>query len=54
MAHIDQIDPDVIVVDSVQIVYKSEIPSSPGTVVQVREIATEFMHVSKGRALLPF
>jgi len=54
MAQIDQIDPDVIVVDSVQIVYKSEIPSSPGTVVQVREIATEFMHISKGRGITTF
>jgi DNA repair protein RadA/Sms len=54
MGHIDQIDPDVIIVDSVQIVYKSEIPSSPGTVVQVREIATEFMHISKGRGITTF
>lgn len=54
IAQIDQIDPDVIVVDSVQIVYKSEIPSSPGSVVQVREIATEFMHVSKGRGITTF
>jgi DNA repair protein RadA/Sms len=54
MAKIDLIDPDVIVVDSVQIVYKSEIPSSPGTVVQVREIATEFMHVAKGRGITTF
>lgn len=54
MAQIDQIDPDVVIVDSVQIVYKSEIPSSPGTVVQVREIATEFMHVSKGRGITVF
>jgi DNA repair protein RadA/Sms len=54
MAQIDQLDPDVVVVDSVQIVYKSEIPSSPGTVVQVREIATEFMHISKGRGITTF
>ena len=54
MAQIDQLKPDVIIVDSVQIVYKSEIPSSPGTVVQVREIATEFMHISKGRGITTF
>lgn len=54
MAQIDQIDPDVLIVDSIQIVYKSEIPSSPGTVVQVREIATEFMHVAKGRGITTF
>lgn len=51
---IDQVKPDVAIVDSVQIVYKSEIPSSPGSVVQVREIATEFMHLSKGHGITTF
>ncbi len=46
--HIDQLKPDVLIVDSIQIVYKSELPSSPGSVAQVRELATEFMHISKG------
>lgn len=53
-AHIDQLKPDVAIVDSVQIVYKSEIPSSPGSVVQVREIATEFMHLAKGEGITTF
>jgi DNA repair protein RadA/Sms len=51
---IDQIQPDVAIVDSVQIVYKSEIPSAPGSVVQVREIATEFMHLAKGHGITTF
>lgn len=51
---IDQINPDVAIVDSVQIVYKSELPSSPGSVVQVREIATEFMHIAKGQGITSF
>lgn len=53
-AHIDQLKPDVAIVDSIQIVYKSEIPSSPGSVVQVREIATEFMHLAKGEGITIF
>lgn len=53
-AQIDQLNPDLIIVDSVQIVYKSEIASSPGSVVQVREIATEFMHIAKGRGITTF
>lgn len=53
-AQIDQINPDLAIVDSVQIVYKSEIPSSPGSVVQVREIATEFMHIAKGQGITTF
>ncbi len=53
-AQIDQLNPDVVIVDSVQIVYKSELPSSPGSVVQVREIATEFMHIAKGQGITTF
>jgi len=53
-AHIDQINPDLVVVDSIQIVYKSEITSAPGSVSQVRETATEFMHLAKGRAISIF
>ena len=54
LAQIDQLNPDIVIVDSVQIIYKSDIPSSPGTIVQVREIATEFMHLSKGRGITTF
>jgi DNA repair protein RadA/Sms len=53
-AQIDQIKPQVAIVDSVQILYKSELPSAPGSVVQVREIATEFMHLAKGHGITTF
>ncbi len=51
---IEAISPDVLVVDSIQIVYKSELPSAPGSVAQVREMATEFMHVAKGQGISTF
>lgn len=51
---IDQLKPDVLIVDSIQILYKAEIPSSPGSVTQVRELATEFMHLSKGLGISTF
>ena len=50
-AQVDQLTPDVLIVDSIQIVYKSEISSAPGSVSQVRETATEFMHLAKGKNL---
>jgi len=53
-AQIDHVKPDVIIVDSIQILYKSEIPSAPGSVSQVRETATEFMHLAKGRGISIF
>lgn len=53
-SQIDQLEPDLVIVDSVQIVYKAEIPSCPGSVVQVREITTEFMHLAKGEGVTVF
>lgn len=53
-AHIEAIAPDALIVDSIQIVYKSEIASAPGSVTQVREAATEFMHLAKGKGIATF
>ena len=53
-SHIDQINPNILIVDSIQIVYKSEITSAPGSVSQVRETTTEFMHLAKGRGIATF
>jgi DNA repair protein RadA/Sms len=52
--HVDEVNPDVLIVDSIQIVYKSELTSAPGSVSQVRETATEFMHIAKGRNIATF
>lgn len=52
--HVEQLKPDVLIVDSIQIVYKPELSSAPGTVSQVRETATEFMHLAKGRGITTF
>lgn len=52
--HIDQINPNILIVDSIQIVYKSEISSAPGSVTQVRETTTEFMHIAKGKGIATF
>lgn len=53
-AQIDQLNPAVLVVDSIQIVYKSDVSSAPGSVSQVRETTTEFMHLAKGRGMTTF
>lgn len=54
LRHIDDINPDVMIIDSIQIMYKGEIASAPGSVSQVRETATEFMHLAKGRGITTF
>ncbi|MFI0435460.1 MAG: DNA repair protein RadA [Parachlamydiaceae bacterium] len=52
--HIDQLNPDILIIDSIQIVYKNEITSAPGSVSQVRECTAEFMHLAKGRKIATF
>ncbi len=49
-----QLKPDLMVIDSIQIVYKGDLPSSPGSALQVRELAAEFMHLAKGRKMAIF
>ncbi len=51
---IEEIQPDVVIVDSIQIVYKGELNSAPGSVSQVRETTTEFMHIAKGMNIATF
>lgn len=52
--HIERLSPQVLIVDSIQIVYKSEIASAPGSVTQVRELATSFMHLAKKLGICTF
>ncbi len=53
-AQVDHLKPDILIIDSVQILYKSEIASSPGSVAQVREITTECMHLAKSLGISTF
>ncbi len=46
---IEEVKPDLVIIDSIQIIYKSELTSAPGSVSQVRETATELMHLAKSR-----
>ena len=45
--HIKNIKPDVLIVDSIQTVQLSELPSASGTVSQVRECAGQLMNFAK-------
>jgi len=43
----DALQPDFLIVDSIQTVYSQDLPSSPGSVGQVREGASRFMNWAK-------
>lgn len=40
--------PDLVVIDSIQTMYREEVPSAPGSATQVREATTALMNVAKG------
>lgn len=48
LAAIEEIKPQILVLDSIQTVYHPELDSSPGTVAQVRECASQILRFSKG------
>lgn len=46
--------PDVVIIDSIQTMYKEEINSAPGSVSQVRETTSTLMHLAKGLGITIF
>jgi DNA repair protein RadA/Sms len=54
ISHIEQLQPRLVVVDSIQTMYLDELDSAAGSVSQVRESAARLMHVAKGRAIPVF
>ncbi|WP_213318502.1 DNA repair protein RadA [Chlamydiifrater volucris] len=49
-----ELSPDILVIDSIQILFSSEIASSPGSVAQVREVSARLMYFSKREELTTF
>jgi DNA repair protein RadA/Sms len=54
LEQIDELKPSALVVDSVQTVYSTKFSSAPGTISQVREVATQLLFVAKGRGITTF
>ena len=48
------IKPDIVIIDSIQTMYREEIGSSPGSVTQVRESTAILMQLAKGLAISIF
>ncbi len=45
---IDKHKPDIVIIDSIQTMFKEEITSAPGSVSQVREVTGTLMRIAKG------
>ncbi len=46
---IEEISPDFVVVDSIQAIYSNNVPSSAGSVSQIRECCNILMHIAKSK-----
>jgi DNA repair protein RadA/Sms len=51
LAHVAQVRPEVLVVDSVQTVFTPDLSSAPGSVAQVRESAAQLVRLAKSTGL---
>lgn len=51
LAAVDDVQPDVLIVDSVQAVADPEVSSAPGSATQVREVAQRFVREAKARSV---
>lgn len=50
-AAIDQVEPHLVVIDSIQTVYQPTVASAPGSVSQVRECTGQFMRIAKVKGI---
>jgi DNA repair protein RadA/Sms len=54
LEEVENIKPAALVMDSVQTIYSSKFSSAPGTISQVREVATQLLFVAKGKGITTF
>ncbi len=52
--HINEVKPDLLIIDSIQTVYLSELDSSAGSVSQVRECASQLRELAKSTGISAF
>ncbi|MEW6088631.1 MAG: DNA repair protein RadA [bacterium] len=46
--------PKLVIIDSIQSIYKNSIPASPGTITQIRECASHLMSLAKNESIATF
>jgi DNA repair protein RadA/Sms len=51
ISHVDRIQPDLLIIDSIQTIASSALDSSPGSITQVREVANTAIRIAKERGI---
>ncbi len=54
LAAIDELGPDIVIIDSIQTMSDGEVPSAPGSISQVRECTMRLMRTTKEKGLTMF
>lgn len=54
LEYIETLGPEVVVIDSIQVLYDDRVSSSPGSVSQVRECASVLTHLAKSKGIALF
>ena len=54
MEAVEEVKPDILIVDSIQTLYNEENESSPGSVSQVKDCTMSMMHLSKSQGITVF
>jgi len=54
LEYIGKMKPDFVVIDSIQVIYSTELTSTPGSVSQVRECSAAFTHLAKAAGICMF
>ena len=52
--NIDEIKPEIVVIDSVQTMFKEDVNASPGSISQVKETTNVLMHIAKEKGIATF
>lgn len=52
--YIEELKPKSVVVDSIQAVYKSDLPFTPGSIVQLKESTAELLYLAKSKGIPVF
>lgn len=50
-AVIDKVGPDIVIIDSIQTIYRSELESPPGSVSQLRECTSAVIQIAKSKSI---
>jgi DNA repair protein RadA/Sms len=54
LREVERVKPSVIIVDSIQTTFSSDIESAPGSISQIREVAAQFLLLAKTRSIPVF